>query len=76
MASLNGIALDAIEARANYLRTDASDIANKVYLISPWPEWRTRAEAALDKAEAELANALQEVRETKRRIAEQRAKAA
>jgi hypothetical protein len=54
MTRITEIALDGLDRRAAYLQTDAAQMEDYVRMLETKPAFKTRAEAALDDAEAAL----------------------
>ena len=59
------IALDKLEHESFWVATHAIYITTAITMLSGRPEWRTKAQAALDDAEVRLINALNIVRAAK-----------
>jgi hypothetical protein len=66
MSSLASIALDGIEQDATWVAYYGGSLGRRIALLGTMPDFRTRAEADLDRAETALTEALAVVRKAKR----------
>lgn len=65
MTRITQIALDGMERKAKWVKSDAESLSQYASMIDDLPEWRTRAEDRLDEAEARLVEALHTVRQVR-----------
>ena len=66
--NMRSVALDGIEYKADSLAIDANSMRRYFRILEDMPIYETRAEDALDRAEASLAEALQAVKVAKAHI--------